>query len=139
MSEDVLTLELCAPEDDLVTMDVVEVIIPGEAGVFTVRPGHTPVLSTLIPGVLVATGAGGEEHHFAVHGGFAEVRDNRIRILADTFESQDDIDPARAKAAEERAQELLRKPSSDKDWSRAEAALARATARLRASRKHGYD
>jgi F-type H+-transporting ATPase subunit epsilon len=133
-----LKLEICAPGQDLVELDVTDVIVPGEDGVFTVYPGHTPLLSTLIPGVLVARDTSDREHLFAVHGGFAEVKDGAVIILADIFESQDDIDTSRAEAAEERARELLRKPTEDIDWTRAEAALARATARIRATSHHGY-
>lgn len=138
MADDVLTLEVCAPEAALVTLEVSEVMLPGESGVFTVHPGHTPLLSLLTPGVLIATDTAGEHHHFAVHGGFAEVRENQVRVLADTFEAQADIDVARAEAAEQRAEDRLRKPVENMDWNRAEVALARATARLRASEKHGY-
>ena len=138
MEGDTLKLELCSPDQELVEMEVVEAMIPGAAGVFSVRPGHTPFLSTLRPGVLVATDTAGEDHVIAVHGGFAEVKDNTVVILADVFELRDDIDVERAQAAEQRAQELLRRPGGDLDWDRAEAALARATARLRAANRHGY-
>ncbi len=133
-----LTFEICAPGRELVAMDIREAVVPGEAGVFSVYPGHTAFLSTLMPGVLVTHDDGGEEHFFAVQGGFAEVRDDVLIILADSFEPQDDIDTERAQAAEERAQDRLKKPPEDMDWERAEAALARATARLRASNRHGY-
>lgn len=133
-----LKLEICAPNQDLVEMEILEAVIPGADGVFTVCPGHTPLLTTLLPGVLIATDATHEDHIFAVHGGFAEIRNDTITILADTFEAHADIDAGRAEAAEERAKDLLRKPPEDMDWSRAEAALARATARLRASARHGY-
>lgn len=139
MADGVLSLEVCAPEAAPVTLEVSEVVIPGESGVFTVYPGHTPLLSTLIPGVLVTTDLAGEQRFFAVHGGFAEVRENCVRILADDFESQDNIDLPRAQAAEQRAEGRLRKPVEDMNWDRAEVALARATARIGASSKRGYN
>jgi F-type H+-transporting ATPase subunit epsilon len=138
VAEGTLHLELCAPEKPHATLDVAEVTIPGAGGVFTVHPGHTPLLSTLIPGVLVATGADGSEHFFAVHGGFAEVKPEKVVILADFYEPQDDIDAERAGEAESRAQNRLQKPPEDMDWERAERALSRAMARIQASNKRGY-
>ncbi len=139
MAASTLSLELCAPEKPHTQLDVAEIIIPGEAGVFTVFPGHTPVLSTLIPGVLIATDTAGDEHHFAIHGGFAEVKEDKVIILASFYEPGDDIDGVRAQAAEERAQALLRKPPEDMDWTRAEKALSRAMARMSATKKQGYN
>lgn len=138
MAQDTLNLELCAPEKPHTQMDVADVAIPGAAGVFTVYPGHTPLLSNLLPGVLIATDTAGQEHHFAIHGGFAEVRPDRVIILADFYEPGDDIDPGRAEEAEQRALERLQKPPEDMDWERAEYALSRALARVHASRKRGY-
>ena len=95
MAEEPLKLEICAPEDEMVALDIQAVMVPGEDGVFTVRAGHTPFLTTLLPGVLEVTCVEGDMHFYAVHGGFAEVRDNVVRILADTFEARGDIDLVR--------------------------------------------
>lgn len=138
MAVGTLKFELCAPDQELVAMDILDATIPGEDGVFTVYPGHTPYLSTLIPGVLVARDMANEDHHFAVHGGFAEVKNDTVIILADNFEFQDDIDQERAQLAKERAEELLRRPPENINWPQVEGALARAIARLRASNRRGY-
>jgi F-type H+-transporting ATPase subunit epsilon len=139
VADPTLTLELCAPEKPPTKLEVAEVLIPGTAGVFTVHPGHTPILSTLIPGVLVATDAAGKEHHFAIHGGFAEVKQDEIVILSNFYEPGDDIETERAAEAEARAQARLQKPPEGMDWDRAELALARSLARQSASRKQGYN
>ncbi|MBX3176722.1 MAG: ATP synthase F1 subunit epsilon [Candidatus Hydrogenedentes bacterium] len=138
MENTTLKFELCSPGRELVEYEIREAVIPGESGVFTVYPGHTPTLSTLIPGVLTIRDASDAEHFFAVHGGFVEVREDAIRILADTFEAQEDIDKERAEADLEQARELLRRPADSIEFARAEVALARATARLRASARHSY-
>ena len=138
MAAPTLTLELCAPENPHTQLAVTEVTLPGTGGVFTVHPEHTPLLSTLKPGVLVATDAEGATHHFAVHGGFAEVKGETVVVLADYYEPSDDIDNARAAEAAGRAQTRLAKPPEDMDWQRAELALARSLARTKASDKQGY-
>ena len=138
MADGVIALELCAPDKEPISLEATEVTLPGAAGVFTITPGHTALVSTLIPGPIVIHQTGGNEIFYAVHGGFAEVRGNTLLVLADNFEAEEDIDHARAAAAEERAQERLRKITPDINAMRAEAALARAIARLRTANRNGY-
>lgn len=139
MVEGLIALEICAPDKEHVTLEAESVTLPGAAGIFTITPGHTALFSTLAPGPLVVQAQGGAETFYAVHGGFAEVKgDNTLLVLADNFEAEEDIDHARAAAAEERAQERLRKITPDINAMRAEAALARAIARLRTAGRNGY-
>lgn len=138
MAEGVIDLELCAPDRDPIALEVNEAIIPGAGGVFTVQREHTPLLSKLLPGVLVAYCTDGQELHFAVDGGFAEVIDDRIVVLTDTMEPGDDIDAERAEEAKQRAEKRLGKPEENIDITRAEAALSRALARIYAHGREGY-
>lgn len=132
-------VEICALERPLVCIEATEVTVPGGEGVFTVLPGHTPVLSTLTAGVLVARQPDGTDLFYAVNGGFVEVLDDRVTVLAQTAERDDEIDEDRAGAARERAEQRLRKPAADIDLMRAEAALDRALARQMARSHTGYD
>ena len=66
-------------------------------------PGHAPFLTTLGIGELMYR-IGRDEHHVAVAGGFAEVRNDKVIILADSAEPPADIDRARAEKALERAE-----------------------------------
>ena len=138
MADNVIHLELCAPETAPQALEVTQLIVPGEGGVFTVLPNHTPVLTTLIPGVLLADTTDGEHLHYAISGGFAEVLHNRVTLLARTFEEHDAIDRQRAKEAQDRAEQRLAKKQEDLDIMRAELALARALARLQAHSRQGY-
>ena len=133
-----IPVQFCAPERESLSLDVTEIVIPGADGVFSVLPAHTPLLSTLAPGVVVVFDDAGQEGHYAVSGGFAEVKEDRVVILADTFEQGEKIDIERARAALQRAQERLKKPSDDLDVFRAELALARALARIQAHSRQGY-
>ncbi len=131
MAEDaLLQLEITAPERDPIHLEVAEVVVPGSEGVFSVLPGHTPLLSTLKTGV-VAGYVNNEPEFFAVNGGFAEVMDNRVVILTETVEHVDEIDVTRAQAARDRAGRWL-KQKEGVDVARAEAALERSLARLQA-------
>ncbi len=130
-----IRLELTAPEKRKVSLTGLELVLPGAGGVFTVMSGHTPLLTTLTPGVLAMHGEGEDVQYFAVSGGFAEVKDDVVSVLAPTFEAGQEIDVERAEAARERAETRLAKPPEDLNVRRAEMALARSLARLSAQRR----
>ncbi len=132
MPDEPIQIELCAPERRPVKLAVSEAILPGKTGVFTVLPGHTPCLTELTPGVVLTYDANEEVDHYAVTDGFAEVRDDRVIILATAFEHRAEIDPERAEAARKRAEERLTAAHPEVDTARATAALHRALARIRA-------
>src|SRR5947208_11916742 len=103
---DRITLEVATPSRLVIAEQVDEVVVPGIEGYFGVLPGHAPLLATLGIGELTYR-IGREEHHVAVAGGFAEVRNDKVIILADTAEKPDEIDRARAERAKERAEQRL--------------------------------
>jgi len=130
---DRLTLELATPMRLLLSETVDEVVAPGSEGYFGVLPGHAPFLTTLGIG-LVTYKIGREEHHVVVSGGFAEVRNDKVIILADTAERPDEVDVERAERARQRAENrLLGRTEDDVDYLRAMAALLRAQTRLQAA------
>ncbi|HEU4369142.1 MAG TPA: F0F1 ATP synthase subunit epsilon [Methylomirabilota bacterium] len=127
---DRLTLELATPTRLVVTAEVDEVVVPGSLGYFGVLPGHAPLLATLGIGELTYR-IGREEYHVAVSGGFAEVRNDKVIVLADVAETPADIDRTRADRARERAESRLSGRSQEEiDYTRAACALARALTRL---------
>jgi F-type H+-transporting ATPase subunit epsilon len=127
---DQLALELATPTRMVVAESVDEVVVPGSEGYFGVLPGHAPLLATLGIGELTYR-IGRDEHHVAVACGFAEVRNDKVIVLADTAELPPDIDRARAERARERAEQRLSGRTQEEiDYVRASAALARALIRL---------
>lgn len=125
-----LTLELATPTRLMVSAEVDEVVVPGSQGYFGVLPGHAPLLATLGIGELTYR-IGRDEYHVAVVGGFAEVRNDKVIILADSAEAPSDIDRARAERARDRAEaRLTGRSQEDVDYARVTAALARALTRL---------
>jgi len=131
-----LHLEITTPNKPTQLWEAVEITLPGEGGVLSILPGHTPILTTLTPGVLIAYAEDGEARFYAIHGGFAEISRNRVLVLSQLIEHRDEIDRERAEAARQRAEERLKKGGDDVEMTRAEAALKRAMARLRA---HGEE
>jgi F-type H+-transporting ATPase subunit epsilon len=126
-----LTLELATPSRLVVSTEVDEVVVPGSQGYFGVLPGHAPLLATLGIGE-VTYRVGRDEFHVATAGGFAEVRNDKVIILADAAETPADIDRARAERARERAEARLsgRASQEELDYTRALMALARALTRI---------
>jgi F-type H+-transporting ATPase subunit epsilon len=127
---DRLTLEIATPTRLVIATTADEVVAPGSQGYFGVLPGHAPFLTTLGTGELTYR-TGREEHHLAVSGGFVEVRNDKVIVLADTAERPDEIDRTRAERARERAERRLAGRTQEQvDYTRALAALARALTRL---------
>ncbi len=118
--------------------EVDEVVVPGSEGYFGVLPGHAPLLSTLGVGE-VSYRHGREEHYLAVMDGFAEVRGDRVIILAESAELPEEIDRERAERSRQRAEQRLAGRSGgpdEVDYARALAALSRALARLQVASRH---
>jgi F-type H+-transporting ATPase subunit epsilon len=113
------------------------VIIPGVNGDMGILPNHSPLLSTLRYGILRVRL---EEHEevFTVAGGIVEVQPRLVTVLADVAENVREIDVARAEAARQRAEEMLKKgPPPDSDtYMKMEAALRRSNLRLEAARRY---
>lgn len=134
---DRLTLEVANPMRLVVSETVDEVVAPGVQGYFGVLPGHAPFLTTLHIGELMYR-TGHKEHSLAIAGGFAEIRNDKVIILADTAEHPYEIDRARAERARRRAEERLAgRGPGDTDYTRAMAALMRALTRLAVAAKGG--
>ena len=124
-----LDLEVATPSRLVVAETVDEVVIPGSQGYFGVLPGHAPLLATLGVGELTYR-KGTSQFHLALTGGFAEVRNDKVIVLAENAERPDEIDRERAVKSKERAEHRLSGREGDVDFTRAQAALARALIRL---------
>ncbi|MCL4218462.1 MAG: ATP synthase F1 subunit epsilon [Candidatus Hydrogenedentes bacterium] len=133
-----ILLELCAPERNPVKREVKEVVVPGAEGIFSVLPGHTALLAELGAGVLISYGVDGREEYFAIHHGIAEVAGNRVLVLTQALEHEEEIDGERAAEARERAEQRLKTRPEGIDLVRAEAALYRSMARINAQTRTGY-
>src|SRR5688500_2440054 len=110
------------------------VTLPGAMSPFQVLINHAPILTELEVGDIKIVDAAGHEIHVAVSGGFAEVKDNKMTVLAEAAELSTEIDIKRAERARERAQERVNEARLNRkgavDSARAQAALARALNRL---------
>jgi F-type H+-transporting ATPase subunit epsilon len=125
-----IQLEVVTPERRVLDEPVEMVTVPGLNGELGILPGHTPLISGLKTGVLTyfEDGKGSTLH---VSGGFVEVRDDRVSVLAEVAERPEEIDPASARIAREKFEKQLGSWSGSEDeLELARTELARAEVRL---------
>jgi F-type H+-transporting ATPase subunit epsilon len=100
---DTLVLHVLTPQREICDEPVEQVTAEGTLGQFGVLPDHIAFLTSLEPGPLSFRQPGGGEKKLAVKGGYAEVRDNVMTVLADDALPVDRIDVAQARRDLERA------------------------------------
>ncbi len=125
-----LKFEIVTAERMVYSDEVDVVIAPGVEGQLGILPNHASLLTMLQPGELVVRKEG-EETEMFVSGGFLEVMQNRVTLLADVAERAEEIDIARAEEAKRRAEEQIKERLPEMDLAVAEAALRRALARIK--------
>jgi F-type H+-transporting ATPase subunit epsilon len=132
---DKIRLRVVTPSRLVLDEEVDEVTAPGTLGEFGVLPNHISFLSTLEPGEM-SFKQGANKQVLAVSGGYAEVLDNVMTVLAPAAEFGREIDAPRAQHAKERAERLMAELNrEEKEWLMAEAALQRALVRLQVASK----
>ncbi|GBF11818.1 F0F1 ATP synthase subunit epsilon [Tepidibacillus infernus] len=130
-----IRLEIVTPERKVYSDDVNMVIVRGEMGELGILPKHAPFVTPLVISP-VRIKKDGKEQLIAISGGFLEVNENKVIILAETAELPEEIDVNRAIAAKERAESRLATTGKeDWDFKRAQAALQRALNRIRVSER----
>ena len=125
-----LRLDIVTPDKVVLNAEVDYVGACGVDGQFGLLPQHAPMLSALKVGDLYYR-QGNETHWVFVSGGFAQIADNKVTILAESAELASNIDVERAQEAKARAEQRLADAKADIDMARAELALQRAVARIR--------
>jgi len=131
-----IRLEVVTPTGAVVNDEVDIVNAPGYGGDFGVLANHAPFLSTVKIGLL-SYQKGNQRENLMISGGFCEVSNNKITFLVESAEYGKQIDVDRAMKAKERAEKRLAQASQQTDSlnrARAEAALQRALARIKASK-----
>ena len=131
MADKNITVEIVTPERVVFSEPVDFVVVPGVEGYLGVLPMHTPIVSGIKVGIIKVI-TGDAKTKLSTSGGFLEVNNDKVVILAETAERGDEIDVIRAKAARERAEQRLANRTADIDVARAELALRRALIRLKA-------
>ncbi len=131
-----LRLEVVTAEREVFSGEVDSVLAPGIEGELGILPRHAPLVTMLQAGELRFRRAD-EETNLAIGGGFLEVANNRVIVLADSAERADEIDLARAQEAQERARTLIaeRRSADRASFEQALAELRREQIRIRVARR----
>lgn len=126
-----LNLEIVTAERVVYKDDVDFVSAPGADGSLGILPRHAPLISVLKAGELHYR-KGGDETSLAIGGGFIEVLNNKVTVLADSAERSEEIDLGRAEESRKRAEQTLanRGALRPEELAMAEASLRRALARI---------
>ncbi len=128
-----LKVEIVTPSKTAFEGNVKSVTIPGTKGNFQVLFNHAPLMSSFEVGFIKIEDESENKTNYATSGGTVEVVNNKVIVLAETFESKEDIDLRRAEEALDRAKKRLKKESNevDIDTLRAEFALTKAINRIK--------
>lgn len=113
------------------------VSLPTTEGSIGVLAHHSNIIMAVVPGTIEYEPDGGERQTVIVSDGLLKVENGEVMILVDTAEKPEEIDEARARRAEEKAREDLKRANTNRDFEQAGADLSRAMSRIKASRhKH---
>lgn len=118
-----MNFELVSPERLLISAEVQQVTVPGTEGLFTVMPNHAPVLSTLKPGVVEVVTADGAQERIFVRGGFAEVNNSGLTVLAEVAIPLSELDSAALDEQVRDAEEDVADAQDDETRRRAQESL----------------
>ncbi len=129
-------LTIVTAEREVFSEDVDALIAPGIEGQLGILPNHAPLMTQLQPGEMTVR-SGNDENVLVVTGGFLEVLNNNVTILADTAELDVAIDLERAEEAMRRAAERVENRQSEVDLSRALQSFRRAQIRVGLARRRG--
>jgi F-type H+-transporting ATPase subunit epsilon len=129
-----LSLEIVTPEERVVTVTCDEVRLTSVDGQFGIRPGHTPLVAVLAAGELVYS-AGGTAHRYAAGEGFAEVSNDKVRVLVEEALRAEELDPGKAaQDLADRQKALASLKPGDPNYEVERAAVERAAARALVAR-----
>jgi F-type H+-transporting ATPase subunit epsilon len=130
-----LFLEVITPTNTLLKEDVDQITLSTIEGEITILPNHVNLMTKLSPGEMVVKNNSKTES-YAVFGGFLEISDNKVNILADHAVRAADLELAKITEAKQRAEKAMKDKVSDQDFRVADAELRKALMELKVVRKH---
>jgi F-type H+-transporting ATPase subunit epsilon len=132
-----IKLDIISQEEHLLSEEVEMILAPSSNGQIGVLPGHISLFTTLKPGELILI-SGTKHQVFAISGGFMDVNQDTVTVLANSAIRAEDIDVAKVEAARKRAQEAMQEKLSENDFKLAEADLRKAILELKVAKKRHY-
>jgi F-type H+-transporting ATPase subunit epsilon len=130
-----LLLEIITPEKVVYKDEVNEIIVPTVNGEIAILPNHVNLLTQIIPGELIVK-KGASHQSLAITGGFMEIQNNKISIIAEYAIKAQDIETGRAMEAKKRAEKVMSEKSTDNEMKVAQAEIMKAILELKVATKH---
>jgi F-type H+-transporting ATPase subunit epsilon len=131
MEKSELHVQVLSPKRSLANVSAKAVSVPGTMGDMQILPLHAPLVAEMHMGYLRVDKTEGQSLKYFVVGGYVNVFNNSVTVLADIAETPEEIDRKRVEDAKKRAEERLARREATTDMNRAQAALYRALARLK--------
>lgn len=131
---EMMRLEIVTPDGNGFTGDVEMVTLTAVGGEIGILPGHTNLMTQLVPGEIALNTATGNRF-LAVGEGLVAITGDRVSILTDMAIAAESIDEAKAEEARQRAEVRLREKLSAEEVASTNAALTRSLAQLRVKRR----
>lgn len=129
-----LKLEIVTPDAAVYSEDVEMVTLPAAEGEMGIYPQHTPLLTQVVAGEIVAR-KDGRDYFLAVGEGFVEITGERVAVMTDMAIRAENIDEAKAEEARRRAEARLAEQLDDEESAMVSAALAHSLAQLKVKRR----
>lgn len=130
-----LLLEIITPEKVVYSDEVNEIIVQTVNGEIAILPHHVNLLTQISPGEMIVK-KGSNLQHLAVTGGFLEVIDNKVSILAEYAIKAQDIEVEKAMEAKKRAEKVMKEKSTDNEVKVAQAEIMKAILELKVATRH---
>ncbi|WP_395480097.1 F0F1 ATP synthase subunit epsilon [Candidatus Curculioniphilus buchneri] len=124
-------LDLVSAEKKIFFGLVKKIQVTGSEGELGIHPGHTPLLTSIKPGMIHLVKQCGKEEFIYLSGGILEVQPTMVTILADTAIRGEDIDEVRAMDSKRKAEEHIKNSYGNIDYAQASVKLAKALEKLR--------
>jgi F-type H+-transporting ATPase subunit epsilon len=129
-----LALDIITPTKIVLSEEVDEVTIPTVDGEISILPNHVNLLTKIAAGEMIIR-KGAKNDLFAITGGFLEILNSHVNVLADYAIHADDIEVAKVQEAKERAQKAMKEKITEEDFRVANAELAKALLQLKVAHK----
>jgi F-type H+-transporting ATPase subunit epsilon len=133
-----MQLQIITPEKIVLDEDVDALLVPTEKGQIEILPHHITFLTKIIPGEMTAKIKNKKDQHLAITGGFLEVKDNIISVLADYAVRSEEIEISKVIEAQKRAEHIIKNKEeqiSQRDLAIAEADLRKSILELKVANR----
>ncbi|MCF7709268.1 MAG: ATP synthase F1 subunit epsilon [Verrucomicrobia bacterium] len=130
-----LKLEIITPTAVTFSEEVDFVTFPAAGGEMGVYPNHTPFMTQVVAGDMIAR-RGDEEFYLAIGDGFVQITGSQVIVLTDMAIKAKDIDEAEAEKARQKAEARLKEKLTQEEFAAANAELKHSLAKLQVKTRH---